>query len=63
MSKKVLRKCNYKFKKGDLTHLDAIYDVSGIGDGDGEWWGHAEENESDELIITRDIEFTITFYK
>ncbi len=62
MSKKVLRKENYKFKKGELTHLDAIYNVSGIGDLDGKWWEHAEAGESDELIITRDIEFTITFY-
>ena len=56
----------HKFKKGQETHLDAIYDIQGLDNGD--WWQHSDfddrENsfghgDGDELVITRNITIEI----
>ena len=63
MRKKVDRKEEYNFKKGDKTHLDVIYNVQGIGGSD--WWESDDDvsDYGDNITITRDNRFTITFYK
>ena len=56
----------YKFKRGQEIHLDRIYQIQGIGDdipGIGQWWKHKDADQggdSDELIVTQDIEIEIT---
>lgn len=57
----------YKFKKGQVTVLDNIYAIQGLGGGD--WWEKTGNDISssksyeielgDEVVITRDIEITI----
>jgi hypothetical protein len=56
----------YKFKKGQETHLDEIYFIQSLDDGD--WWQHLDfddrENsfghgDGDELVITRNITIEI----
>lgn len=61
MGKRVAQKEYYKFKKGERYHLDDIYLIQGIGGND--WWTHDGEEYSDDIVITRNHEFTITFYK
>jgi hypothetical protein len=53
----------YKFKKGQVLHLDDIYLIQGLGDG--KWWDASDphsENDIDRgeiVTIVEDIEFTI----
>lgn len=57
----------YRFRKGQITHLDHIYKIQGLAGGD--WWEKTGGDVSmpdymglgmgDEIIITRDIEITI----
>lgn len=58
----------YTFKKGQLTDLDSIYEIQGLGGGD--WWEKtgADVRSGDKmgydlgehLIITKNITITIT---
>lgn len=51
---------SFKFKKGQTSHLDEIYEIQGIGGG--EWWDHQNHNcgiPSDEIKILKNIEITI----
>ena len=59
MGKKIVTKEVYDFKKGEIYHLDEIYDVQGIGSV--HWWEPDEANE-DLINITCDYKFTINFY-
>lgn len=35
---------NYKFRKGEVYHLDDIYLVQGLGGGD--WWEHIKDTQA-----------------
>lgn len=58
----------YKFKRGQRVSLDQIYTIQGLAGGD--WWDKADDDGkpsrdyefdlSEECIITRNIEITIT---
>lgn len=49
-------------KKGDPINLDAIYVYQGLGESKkGQWYEHVNGDEqSDDLIATRDIKITVT---
>ena len=52
----------HQFKLGQQLHLDDIYLFSGLGidvSGIGKWWEFDNEN-GEELTVTKDIEITIT---
>jgi len=49
----------YTFKKGVKKHLDDIYNIQGIANGD--WWDHIDDNNGDDIIITRDITIIIKY--
>ena len=61
----------FKFKKGQITDLDSIYNIQGLAGGD--WWEKTGNDVDqfdpmgsdmgDEVIITRNIEITITVYE
>lgn len=52
----------HSFKKGQQMHLDEIYDIQGLADGD--WWDFEGEvgifGPDDDIKIVEDIEITIT---
>lgn len=61
----------YKFKRGQLVSLDQIYTIQGLAGGD--WWDKVDDgisqrtknrqlelDLSEECVITRNIEITIT---
>ena len=50
----------YEFKKGDEMNVDEIYDIQGIGEAN--WWEFIDEVECEEIIITKNIKFTIKVY-
>lgn len=60
----------YKFKKGEITSLDSIYEIQGLGGG--RWWEKVKEKAnyvntteeqatdmSDDIVIVEDIEIKI----
>ena len=52
----------YTFKKGQKLHLDTIYDIQALGNGD--WWETYDDGcegweDGDEIIITRDVKIVI----
>ena len=50
----------HSYKTGQKLHLDDIYHISGIGmDSVGEWW-EADDEDGEEITITKDIDITIT---
>lgn len=60
---KTVTKQVYKFKKGQRVHLDEIYMIQGLAGG---WFEEERTSErkgagtlTDNLVITRDIKFTI----
>lgn len=58
---KVKEKDKYRFKQGDTLHLDDIYNISGLAGGD--WWEPVPDRGGDIVVITRDVNFTITVYE
>jgi hypothetical protein len=61
MAKKIKSRETFKFKKGEKTHLDIIYNIQGLDKGD--WWDRKDENYlNDNIIITRDVHFEIIVY-
>jgi len=52
----------HRFQRGQRLHLDDIYTIQGLGDGIagiGRWWDRDEE-DSDEIVVTKDLSITIT---
>lgn len=54
-----MEKQKFNFKKGQLIHLDTIYDIQGLAGGD--WWEHCDNDIGDDLIITKNVSITITW--
>ncbi len=52
----------YRFHKGEVTDLDGIYEIQGLGGGD--WWSASDPLDGGDcgevVTITRDIEIKIT---
>jgi hypothetical protein len=49
------------FKQGDRYHLDDIYMVQGLGDGD--WWEPIEEEDGECVTIKKNITIEIIVTK
>lgn len=60
MKKKIKKREVIKFKKGDETHLDCIYEIQGLFGGD--WWDKHDDMD-DDVFITRDVHFELIEYE
>ncbi len=49
----------YKYREGQQLHLDEIYEIQGLANGD--WWDH-DHDDSDDIHVTRDVTIVITVY-
>jgi len=54
----------FEFRKGQKLHLDDIYDIQGLAEGD--WWevdytdpGNNGDENGDFIVITKSIDITI----
>lgn len=60
----MIRKDEYKYKKGQKIHLDEIYGIAGLFNGD--WFSQIDphdakpfDRDEEEITITRDVHFII----